>query len=419
MNKTIYVIFALLIWTNLAWGNWELPTSVQQDGNTTEFCVEGVTSNDSYKLFLDDVDVTVEFADLLNVGDAAIYDYPDEMCLRVNKLEFITSKTLSLWLDDNVGTWELAVDVGTEDSEFGVDLESQSLTLREAVAVLPKPGDTCTINRTAPVLPCPGCPTALCGTWIDAPNPFPCCDNNVDNTSRGYRDGKCEWWAARSARLAWGFYPYWGEAKNWRAKADLDIRVVRDFFRPGRAGLYLDPTRAHVAWATGLTNATDGSIEIKEMNCGRARYTGTWKINDAGELQCTLPWSKIEPIGDSSGFITRWIVPVSKDFVYKNTQNHQCATGVWTDVKGLIWNLYQNNQTITGTTDAAGCGLYKVTGSLVGDNLKLLAVPAKIMEGCCNSSFEGTMVDCVKATVHFTNYCTGNHGDMQMTKRGL
>lgn len=92
MNKIIYVIFALLIWINLAWGNWELPTSVNQDGNTTEFCVEGVTSNDSYKLFLDDVDITVEFADLLNVGDAAIYDYPDEMCLRVTNLNSLHLK---------------------------------------------------------------------------------------------------------------------------------------------------------------------------------------------------------------------------------------------------------------------------------------------------------------------------------------
>jgi hypothetical protein len=418
MNKNIYVLLVLMIWANLAIGNWELPTSIQQDGNTIEFCVEGVKSSDSYKLFLDDVDVTVEFADLLKFGDASITDFLDEMCLRVNKLEFTTSTTLSLWLEDNVGTWQLVVDAGTDDSEHLFDLDSQSFNLNR-VAVIPKPGDKCIINGLAPVLPCPGCPNAGCGNWIDAPNPFPCCDNNVNGFSMNYQDGKCEWWAARSARLAWGFYPYWGVAKNWRARADLDKRVVRDLFRPGKAGLYLDPTRAHVAWATGRTRTTDGLIEITEMNCGMARYTGTWKVNTAGKLQCSLPWSKVEPLSNSSGFVTRWIAPEGKDFIYKNTQNRQCATGVWTDVKGLIWNLYQNNQAITGTTDVSGCGLYKVTGSLVGNKINLVAVPAKIKEGCCKASFQGTMDGCGKANVHFRNFCTGNHGDMQMTKRGL
>ncbi len=419
MNKYLKIIFTLLIWVNLAQGNWELPTSIQQDEDTTMLCVEGTTSNDPYKLFLDDVDVTVEFADLLEIGDASITDFIDEMCLRIKKFEFITSKTLSLWLDDNVGTWQLAVNPATDESESLVDPVLQPYIFRQAIATIANPGDKCIINGPTPILPCPGCPTAVCGTWIDAPNPFPCCDNNADKNSMGFGDGKCEWWAARSARLAWGFYPYWGGATSWRAKADLDKRVIRDFFRPGKAGLYLDPTRAHVAWATGLTRAIDGMIQIQEMNCGMARYTGTWKVNDAGKLQCSLPWSKIEPYGYSSGFTTRWIAPEGKNFVYKNTRNHQCATGVWTDVKGLIWNLYQTNQTITGTTDVAGCGSYKVSGSVVGNKINLSAVPAKIKEGCCNSSFIGTMDSCNKASVHFRNYCTGNHGDMIMTKRGL
>lgn len=412
------VIFALLIWTTLALGNWELPTSVQQDGNTNLFCVEGVTSNDPFQIYLDDMDVTVDFVDLLDKGGATIVDYPDEMCLEVKKLEFGTSKTLSLWLTNQVATWDMAVDRSAADTESWADLEPQSPLLSQEVAATPVPGSPCTINRTAPVLPCPGCPTATCGTWLDAPNPYPCCDNDADGNTMGYKDGSCEWWAARSARFKWGFYPYWGLAKQWSARADRDKRVVKGLFRPGRAGLYLDPTKPQVAWATGLVD-TNGMIEIQEMNCGRARYTGTWQFNSARVLECSMPWSKIQPYGYSSGLTTRWVAPTGKDFVYKDTTNRQCATGVWTDVKGLIWNLYQNNQTITGTTDTAICGLYRVSGSLVGNAFNLMAVPAKPQDGCCNSSFEGTMSGCSTATVHFRNYCTGNHGDMLMTKRGL
>lgn len=413
-----YVIFPLLVWTNLALSNWELPTSVQREGDTILFCAEGVKSNDPFQLYVDDRDVTVDFADLLDEGEAGLYDYPSEMCLEVNKLEFSTSKTLSLWLEDQVATWIIPLQEGADDSKSWVDLESQAPLLSQLMTATPTPGAPCTINRTTPVLPCPGCPTATCGSWLDAPNPYPCCDNDVDGNSMGFKDGSCEWWAAYSARIKWGFYPRWGLAKQWRTWADRDKRVLRTLFRPGRAGLYLDPTKAQVAWATGLVD-TNGMVQIQEMNCGRARYTGTWQFNKAGVLECSLPWSKIQPYGYSSGLTTRWVAPAGMDFVYKVTTNKQCATGVWTDVKGLIWNLYQNNQAITGTTDSASCGLYRVSGSLVGNAFNLTAVPAKPQAGCCNSSFEGTMSGCNTATVHFRNYCTGNHGDMTMTKRGL
>jgi surface antigen len=418
--KNFILIISFISIIQETYANWGMVTTMEQEDGIGQFCVSGFDNLGSFRVFLDEVEVSDDLQGLVDAGEASIYEYDDEICLRVIIPLFTTSKTLRILQGDKEATWQLSQASNSYDSSLGGQIKDDHLF--NILPRAPKDGDTCVIDRPSPSIPCTGCANAACGSWLDSANPYPCCDNNNDKDTRDYVDGKCEWWAARSARFSWGFYPYWGEANNWRSMASLDERVSVGALRPGETGLYLDPAKPHVAWVTGLVRNEDGAVQIEEMNCGTARYTGTWKLHteiNRKYYTCESPWATIQPLDIPAGVTKRWIMATGKDFVYKIKTNRECATGVWTDVKGLIWNLYQKGQTIEGTFDVATCGMYKVNGSVSGGKISLLAQPATVKEDCCNASFVGNIENCSVAKVHFRNYCTGNHGDMVMTKRGL
>ena len=45
---------------------------------------------------------------------------------------------------------------------------------------------------------------------------------------------------------------------------------------------------------------------------------------------------------------------------------NSCLTGVWKDNFSYIWKLIQSGNTVSGTVDTTGCGIYTVTGTLTG-----------------------------------------------------
>ena len=304
------VAISALIWGTFAQGVTTLPTTVGFVGTTAEFCVTGVTPGDPYALLLDEVEITDNVKTLVENGTVSLIVSGDGMCLRVENAGFSTSKTLSIWFGDQMGIWHIPKLTPNSRYVSAIDFDPQTAILnknRMAMAAQSKPGDKCTIDDYVPSISGGGC-----GGHVSGGNPYPCCDNNANGNPMDQGDGNCTWWAARAAKLSWGFFPNWGGATSWRGNAANDSRVKVDTFRPGVQGVYLDPNNIHVAWATGNTR-NDGKTEIEEMNCGQAHYTGILNSKKV----CSPPWSKIVPFGYSSGKQTRWVSTSGKNFVYK------------------------------------------------------------------------------------------------------
>jgi hypothetical protein len=94
---------------------------------------------------------------------------------------------------------------------------------------------------------------------------------------------------------------------------------------------------------------------------------------------------------------------------YKVSVN-ACVSGIWQDNYNYIWTLVQSGSDISGTVRTRSCGTYTVTGTFSGTKITL-----KASGRCCDFVYEGTVVDCEKASGEWTNDC-GGKGLWDMSK---
>ena len=80
-----------------------------------------------------------------------------------------------------------------------------------------------------------------------------------------------------------------------------------------------------------------------------------------------------------------------------------CMLGVWRDSFNFLWTLAQSGGDLTGTCKTPGCGIYSVTGTLNGGNLKLKATGA-----CCDFEYAGSVTDCQEGSGSWSNDCGGS-----------
>ncbi len=258
-----------------------LPTTLNYEstteGTAVEFCVARVLPTDEYAVFIDETDVTSSIASLVETGAASLITAEDGMCIRVENAGFSQEQTVSIWLGDQMGTWQVSELMPNYDYSSIIDFNLQipiAYGDRQVMAIkLKAAGDRCLLyDDDAPAIY-----GGRCGGHVSKGNPFPCCDNNANGDPMDKdKDGNCIWWAARAANLSWGFFPDWGGATQWRANAGKDSRVTVGTFHPNVQGIYIASKNNHVAWATGNTKS-NGTVEVEEMNCGHVHIYGTMK----------------------------------------------------------------------------------------------------------------------------------------------
>ncbi|MFH1970871.1 MAG: DUF1566 domain-containing protein [Patescibacteria group bacterium] len=123
------------------------------------------------------------------------------------------------------------------------------------------------------LLPHLGYATSQCGDKASVTtNPYPCCDNNFNNTNDSC-DGNCTWWVWNKAYENWNQeLPRWGNAQDWAQKAELaEVNRHLVSYKPAPntiACRYVNGQKqyGHVAWVEDVSQ--DGlRVTVTEMNC--------------------------------------------------------------------------------------------------------------------------------------------------------